>query len=75
MRRVIGFLVVALLTVGATTALAGPESAGPALPHLRVEKQRIVDDAGRTVLLRGVNVNQLGDYFQANPGGRAVLPF
>jgi endoglycosylceramidase len=33
-----------------------------------VEARRIVDDQGRTVLLRGVNVNQLGDYFQARPG-------
>ena len=28
---------------------------------------RILDDQGRQVLLRGVNVNSLGDYFQANP--------
>ncbi len=34
----------------------------------------IVDDNGSKVILRGVAVNQLGDYFQANPGVPAVLP-
>ena len=42
--------------------------------HLSVEGGRIVDGHGRTVLLRGVNVNQLGDYFQPNPEVPATLP-
>lgn len=43
--------------------------------HLRVVGGRIVDGRGRAVLLRGVNVNQLGDYFQPNPGIPSTLPF
>lgn len=33
----------------------------------------IVDTQGRTVLLRGVNYNSLGDYFQANPEQSPVV--
>jgi len=36
-------------------------------PHLRIKDRRIVDENGSTVILRGVVVNQLGEYFQANP--------
>ena len=35
---------------------------------------RIVDDHGAQVLLRGVNVNSLGDYFQANPAYATTVP-
>ena len=45
------------------------------LPHLHVLDGRILDDSGRTVLLRGVNVNQLGDYFQGSPTTPATMPF
>jgi endoglycosylceramidase len=34
----------------------------------------IFDAGGRQVLLRGVNVNGLGDYYQANPAYPTVLP-
>lgn len=72
MRRVVvGLLAVLVLAVPAVQART-PEAA---LRHLRVEDGRIVDGSGRTVLLRGVNVNQLGDYFQADPAVPAVLPF
>jgi endoglycosylceramidase len=47
----------------------------PPLPHLSVRDGRIVDDLGRTVLLRGVNVNQLGDYFPGAAGVPPVMPF
>lgn len=35
---------------------------------------RITDARGREVLLRGVNVNQLGDYFQDDPSLPTVFP-
>lgn len=47
----------------------------PPVDHLHVEDGRIVDTQGRKVLLRGVNVNQLGDYFQGNPEVPATMPF
>src|SRR5215831_7208829 len=34
----------------------------------------IVDDSGRQVRLRGVNVNSLGDYYQADPALPPVVP-
>ncbi len=52
----------------------------PALPALgRVHATRgatpmVADAAGRQVLLRGVNVNALGDYYQGNPAYPTVLP-
>lgn len=74
--------IVCLLALTATAALsvaparAGtPEPPATALAHLSVRDARIVDDRGRTVLLRGVNVNQLGDYFQGAAGVPPVLPF
>ncbi|MGZ4718752.1 MAG: glycoside hydrolase family 5 protein, partial [Acidimicrobiales bacterium] len=35
---------------------------------------RVLDDQGRQVLLRGVNLNVLGDYYQANPDYPTVIP-
>ena len=72
MRRIALVVVAGLLAVAAPTVRAADH---PVRRHLHVEGARIVDDAGRTVLLRGVNVNQLGDYFQANPAVPATLPF
>jgi endoglycosylceramidase len=69
---------VAVVLAGVLLALVMPAARAvddPSPRHLHVENARIVDGAGRTVLLRGVNVNQLGDYFQANPGVPATLPF
>ena len=71
----------ALLT--ATLALAALTGAAPAAhaqapPRLKVERTpapgAFVDDAGRQVLLRGVNVNQLGDYYQWDPSRPTVFP-
>jgi endoglycosylceramidase len=63
-----------LLALALTLLAAAPAAA---LPHLQVERGEdpaIVDAGGREVLLRGVNVNQLGDYHQADPKLPTTLP-
>ena len=58
-----------------TLAVAAP--AAHALPRLHAERgtaPAIVTADGRQVLLRGVNVNQLGDYWQQRPDIPATLP-
>lgn len=51
---------------------------GPGEPRelrpLHVEDQRILDDLGRDVLLRGANVNSLGEYHQGDPGVEPTAP-
>jgi endoglycosylceramidase len=51
---------------------------GPGEPRelrpLHVEDQRIVDDLGRDVLLRGANVNSLGEYHQGDPDEEPTAP-
>lgn len=42
---------------------------------LRVADGRIADGAGNEVLLRGVNVNQLVDFYQYDPNHEATTPF
>lgn len=54
-------------------AEAAPQQRRP-VDHLQVLDARIVDGHGRTVLLRGVNVSQLGDYFQSNPAVPPTVP-
>lgn len=52
-------------------------SSAEALPRLHAERgeaPRIEDSRGRQVLLRGVNVNQLGDYYRANSAFETVIP-
>jgi endoglycosylceramidase len=47
------------------------------LQHLHVEhggRPRFVDESGREVLLRGVNVNALGEYYQADPKLAPTIP-
>lgn len=54
-----------------------PTATLPALEALRATRgtaPAIVDAAGRQVLLRAVNLNALGDYFQGNPAHPQVLP-
>ena len=72
MRRLALVLSVLMLLLVASDAAARP---GPPSNHLIVRGDRIEDGNGRTVLLRGVNVNQLGDYFAANPAVPPTLPF
>ena len=62
---------------------SAPPSAAPAtlqLPALHAEPDpihggRIMDAQGREVLLRGVNVNSLGEYWAYNPAIPTVYPF
>lgn len=67
--------VVAALVAGVAPEVRARPSEERELGHLSVDRGRIVDDRGRTVLLRGVNVNHLGDYFEGAAGVPAVLPF
>jgi endoglycosylceramidase len=60
-----------LIWLAAGTVLAQD---GPALPLLRVEDRRIVDESWSAVILRGVAVNQLGDYFEGVPEVPATVP-
>jgi endoglycosylceramidase len=65
-----------VLTLALLVAPAAAQAQQP-LPRLQVERggdPAIVDAQGREVLLRGINVNQLGDYFQADPKQRTVFP-
>ncbi len=61
-----------------TTTTAAPRPAGVRavvdLRPLHVADQRIVDDRGRQVLLRGANVNALGEYYQADPEVKPNAP-
>ena len=61
----------------ATTSTSAPISSATslrALHAIRGTGARIVDDHGAEVQLRGVNVNSLGDDFQANPAYPTTLP-
>ncbi|MGX5695570.1 glycoside hydrolase family 5 protein [Agromyces soli] len=80
-RAVEASVAVAVLAIAAVTgsliapapaSAAGPEAAGVEVPagFLRVEDGRFGDGEGHQVLLRGVNVNQLVDFYQA----RADVP-
>ena len=65
------FAAVAVVLLGAAPA------ARAALPRLQVERgddPALVDAQGREVILRGITVNQLGDYFQADPKQATVFP-
>src|SRR3712207_3352877 len=65
------------LAVAVLLSLVVAAPASGALPPLRVDPgddAAIVDDGGRQVLLRGLNVNQLGDYYQADPALPTVIP-
>ncbi|WP_395658977.1 glycoside hydrolase family 5 protein [Nocardioides sp.] len=71
----------AALAAGLVAAPA-PATAGAApeprpLPRLHATTgahAAVVDARGATVLLRGVNVNGLGEYFQANPDFETTIP-
>jgi endoglycosylceramidase len=65
-----------LATAALVTALAAPPAAHamPRLHATRGANPAIVTNDGRQVLLRGVNVNQLGDYWQQNPALEPAIP-
>lgn len=75
MRRTLGL--VAMVGLMGVVPVAAPVPAGAAAPPLsplRAAGPAVVDAQGRQVLLRGVNVNSLGDYWQANRRYPTVVP-
>ena len=76
-------LLVAVAAFLATLVVVPAAPAAPAADHPRVLSRlhathganaAIVNERGAEVLLRGVNVNQLGEYFQANPDLPPTVP-
>ncbi|MBO0730918.1 MAG: cellulase family glycosylhydrolase, partial [Acidimicrobiaceae bacterium] len=64
------------VTAGSSYASRAPAGAGLSPLHAtRGTNPGIFDAQGRQVLLRGVNFNELGDYFQADPSVSPVIPF
>ncbi|MFJ6417274.1 cellulase family glycosylhydrolase [Paeniglutamicibacter sp. NPDC091659] len=63
-----------LLVPGFTPAVAAPEKVSPPAGFLRAEGSRITDGKGNQVLLRGVNVNQLVDFYQPRSEVPATRP-
>lgn len=82
--RLGGALLAVLTGVGLMPAVARAESHHerdrhgghdlPALHATRGDAPAIVDAEGRQVTLRGVNLNSLGDYYQADPNLPTVVP-
>ena len=73
MRRIALLLVLAL--AASTAAAVAPASAAlPRLHAVRGDSPAVLTSGGGQVLLRGVNVNQLGDYWQQRPDIPATLP-
>src|SRR3954453_17448106 len=68
MRRI---FLLALLALGIITPAA---DGMPRLQAIRGDSAAIVTADGRQVLLRGVNVNQLGDYWPQRPGPPGAPP-
>jgi endoglycosylceramidase len=69
--------VATLTALTAAAALALPPSSQARLRPLHATRGNdsgVFDDRGRQVLLRGVNVNQLGDYYQDDPSLDPVIP-
>ena len=62
----------------AFAVVAAPARAADPLPRVQVvkggERPVLATDDGREVLLRGINVQQLGDYFQADPAQPTTFP-
>src|SRR3954467_13681194 len=61
----------------AILVLAAVVPAAQAMPRLHATRgsaPAVLTNDGRQVLLRGVNVNQLGDYWQQRPDIPATLP-
>ena len=79
-RLLIAAVLLAVLAAACGDEDSNSSGAATALPALvplhatRGDRPGIFDAAGRQVLLRGVNLNALGDYFQGNPQLPPVLP-
>ena len=78
-RRVIVLLGLGLLLLPSVHAdgAAGPpppRQVDLSLSVVRGPGARIIDELGRTVLLRGINVNQLGEYYTDNPANPSTIP-
>src|SRR6478672_7599578 len=68
-------LVATLVTVPAVQAQAADRPAPlPRLHATHGASAAVRDSSGAQVLLRGVNVNQVGEYFQANPDLPPTVP-
>jgi endoglycosylceramidase len=67
-------LTAAALTLGLAPAAQAADTGSWTLPRLTVSDGTIRDVDGRTVLLRGVNVNQLNDYADNGVGLPTVAP-
>ena len=67
-------LAATLLTPTAADASADRDRPLPRLHATHGAQAAIRDQHGAQVLLRGVNVNQLGEYFQANPDLPPTIP-
>lgn len=57
-----------------TTTTTPPAAKLSRLHAVRGDAPRIVDENDRQVILRGVNVNSLGDYYQGDPDAPTVVP-
>jgi len=73
------FLILSLLLPACGDDDAARPVVTSAQPMIALHAERgvragVYDAQGRQVLLRGVNVNALGDYYQANPNYPQVLP-
>jgi endoglycosylceramidase len=81
--RQLRYWLASLLLVSAVTVAGcgdddGDSSPAAELPLLHATRGAapgIFDDLGRQVVLRGVNLNVIGDYYQASPELPAVLPY
>ncbi|SDD80665.1 endoglycosylceramidase [Rhodococcus tukisamuensis] len=72
---VTALLCAATMAAGGATAVAAPAEPGDGrLSTSTSGAPRIVDDLGRTVLLRGINVNGLGEYYQEFPDLDPTMP-
>src|SRR3954468_7628890 len=65
---------IAMIAILVLAAVVPAAQAMPRLHATRGSTPAILTGDGRQVLLRGVNVNQLGDYWQQRPDIPATLP-
>src|SRR5690349_7137398 len=75
--RIVSYVVALGVALSLVLAAAAPSGAAARLPRLhavRGASPGIVTNDGRQALLRGVNVNQLGDYAQQDPAVPPTFP-